>query len=78
MKIYVAQYNDSMSPTGIVIAVSPDLGKIKLSAQEYEASIEDEPERLSWTSFKTVRNGPWLAEGFSGEYMIGEWEVVGA
>ena len=75
MKIFIVQYQDSMSPTGEIAAVSLTLSKVKQQAQEYEDGHQKDPEQLKWTQYHGKDSVPYLADGFGGEYQISTWEV---
>lgn len=74
MKIYVAQYDESMSPDGEVIAASSTLARCVRACQEHEDALEDvETERLH---FQEEHHGRHTAGGGDGNYTITEWEVA--
>jgi hypothetical protein len=74
MKIYVVQYYDGMSPEGYIIAVKSSLATAKSESQGYEDRLDHDSEELKW-HYKSRNHGPWNADGCTGGYEIGEWEV---
>jgi len=73
MKVFVAQYDCSMSPEGKVVAVSLTLEKVEALCQSYECALDHKPEDLK---FLRLGHGRWEADGTSGVYRVHDWEVA--
>lgn len=72
MKIYVVQYDSSMSPTGEIVAVATNPPRAARLAQDVERERNAEPEELLWEDESDTLK---TASGFGGMYTMTEWEV---